>query len=283
VHDETLRTWLTGVDGLSTRLRSLRINAGLTGQQLAEAFGTHSAKVSRIEHGRQLATPSDIRIWTEACGANHELDDLLDLLTQSQAVELSWRNRLQAGMAGSQREHNRIVEQASLVQNLSMLWIPGLLQTGDYARAILSFFRQLHDVATDDVEDAVQARLHRQRLLDKPGRDFEIVMWEPVLRSQPVSPAVMIPQIERIIDVAERPNVRLGVIPIDRQLQAFTSASVDIYDGEVAFTELAPTSVTHTSPEDLSAHTKVYAMAWTDAVEGNEARSLILAAADRYR
>ena len=137
--DDGLREWLTTPDGLSTRLRTLRIQAGLNGQAMAQHLGCHSAKVSRIEHGHQLASAADIRAWATACGAtSNEIDELLGLLQDATSIHLNWARRMRDGQAPVQRSYTQLLQAASLYQSMQHLLLPGLLQTPDYARVVLA-------------------------------------------------------------------------------------------------------------------------------------------------
>ncbi|MFG2489125.1 helix-turn-helix domain-containing protein [Streptomyces virginiae] len=62
---------------LATRLRHLRLDAGLAGHQLSLACGWHPAKTSRIENTRALPSDADIRAWCAACDADSQAEDLI--------------------------------------------------------------------------------------------------------------------------------------------------------------------------------------------------------------
>lgn len=57
-----------GREGFGNRLRALRLDAGLTGKELADRLGWAASKVSRLEHGRQTASADDVGAWVMACG-----------------------------------------------------------------------------------------------------------------------------------------------------------------------------------------------------------------------
>jgi transcriptional regulator with XRE-family HTH domain len=75
-------------EAFGTRLREIRLDAGLTGRQLADLTGFHFTKISRVEHGGQNLSPQDICTWCTACGA---LDQVTDLIAQARAVESMYR------------------------------------------------------------------------------------------------------------------------------------------------------------------------------------------------
>lgn len=70
---------------LATRLRHLRLDAGLAGHQLSRACGWHPAKTSRIENTRAVPSDADIRAWCAACGADGQAEDLIAAAPRSPA------------------------------------------------------------------------------------------------------------------------------------------------------------------------------------------------------
>lgn len=102
---------------------------------------------------------------------------------------------------------------ATLIRAFQPLLIPGLLQTEEYARAVLAAFRVPEEVAIA----ALATRMERQEVLHR-GSDpcqFVAVIDETVLHRQAGSPAIMRDQLKAIVAACERPNVRVQVIPKD--------------------------------------------------------------------
>lgn len=64
-------------EAFGNRLREIRLDAGLSGRQLASITGFHYTKVSRVEHGGQSLSDADIRAWCAACGASSQATDLI--------------------------------------------------------------------------------------------------------------------------------------------------------------------------------------------------------------
>ncbi|MCO1595506.1 DUF5753 domain-containing protein [Micromonospora sp. RHAY321] len=81
---------------------------------------------------------------------------------------------------------------------LHHLYVPGLLQTPDYARRILTEMVELHNLDIADVDAAVSTRMQRQHLLYDAGKRFEFLLAEPVLRWLLASPDVMAGQLDRL-------------------------------------------------------------------------------------
>jgi transcriptional regulator with XRE-family HTH domain len=112
-----IEEWLTQANGLASRLRALRTQAGLSGKDLAESVDWQPSKVSRLENGRQLPSPTDIDTWTRACGAAEETTrDLTRLLSEAQNMHHDWRRRMRRGQRAVQASYNKLVQDSQLIR-----------------------------------------------------------------------------------------------------------------------------------------------------------------------
>ncbi|MGI5187832.1 helix-turn-helix domain-containing protein [Promicromonospora sp. CA-289599] len=201
------------LEDLGRRLRALRVGADLAGKDLAAALGWPASKVSRIELARQNASPADVDAWLAVTGGSEtERTRLLGLLDQSREDQHSHRRRARRGQAPVQAGYNALVQGCTHFREFHNVVIPGMLQTPDYAHAILTAAARAHEVSVADVEEAVATRMERQRYL-YTSRRFEFVLAEPVLRWGLVPADVMRAQIDRLQSAIGLPNVRLGVLP----------------------------------------------------------------------
>ena len=133
------RRQFRGRQELGARLRRLRLEAGLTGTNLAEVLGWAQSKVSRIETGRQSTTTGDVRAWAAAVQAPPGLvEDLIADLRSLRVEHAAWRRQLRAGHAPRQRTLIALEAAARLDRTFQPLFIPGLLQTAEYARYVLT-------------------------------------------------------------------------------------------------------------------------------------------------
>src|ERR1700733_887579 len=144
------------------RLREIRLDAGLTGRQLADLTGFHFTKISRVEHGGQNLSDADIRAWCTACGA---LDQATDLIAQARAVETmyrEWKRQARGGLRRLQERIEPLYERTRLFRIHEHWSIPGLLQTAAYSDESLKYWAQLLDLP-DDHDAATATRMQRQR------------------------------------------------------------------------------------------------------------------------
>jgi transcriptional regulator with XRE-family HTH domain len=190
-------------------LRKLREAAGLTIERVAEAMECSVSKISRIETGRVRVSPRDVRDLLELFEVRGEPRDKLIQLARD------------ARKAGWSHEYSDVrfvpvfidFEAAAMaIQNFESLLVPGLLQTNEYARAVL---RALHPgLPPQQIERRVELRIARQALLrqaEPPG--IWIVLDEAVLRRQVGGPEVMREQLYRLAQASELANITLQVLP----------------------------------------------------------------------
>jgi transcriptional regulator with XRE-family HTH domain len=194
---------------LGNELRRLRDAAGLTIEQVAENLECSSSKISRIETARVGATPRDVRDMLRLYGVT---DGRLDELQQV-AREGRQRSGWYAEYRGLPNWTLADLEaEAFSVEMYSALVIAGLLQTADYARAVLRAIR--HDLKPEEIESRVELRLQRQaRLAQEAPPTVWVVLDEAVLRRLIGGREVMRTQLDHLVKAAELPSVTLQVLP----------------------------------------------------------------------
>lgn len=277
---ESLEEWLTQPEGMATRLRALRAQAGLSGKQLADANGWAQSKVSRIENGRQMPSDDDIETWVRACNADPtQVGELRQLRREARIAHATFRSRMRHGQAKVQESYNDLVKNARVIRHFETVYVPGLLQVPDYARRVLHEMISLHDLETDDVDAAVAARMQRQQMLYDSTKHFEFLLAEPVLRWLVSSPAVMRSQLDRLQTVIGLERVRFGILPMGVELPTAPQNSFQVYEGDdsVVAVETFIGETFHRG-EEAAAYARALDRLWDEAVTGEAARQLIIAA-----
>lgn len=221
-------------EALGARLRELR--AGVSGRELAARPGWTQSKVSKLETGRQTATPADLAAWAEATGQPAAAAELRSRLDGLESHTRSWRRQLRAGHRPVQDTLLVEYERSTTLRAWQGSMVVGLLQTPDYARAVFHRYQDLHQ-SVRDVDDAVRARVRRQELLYQPGRVFHIVMWEPALYAGVCAPHVLAAQLDRLGGVVGLDAVRLGIVPLGAQVPVPPANSFWLYDERLAIAE----------------------------------------------
>jgi transcriptional regulator with XRE-family HTH domain len=273
-----LENWLAQPNGLAARLRTARTRAGLQGKDLAERLGWAASKVSRIENGRQMPSRDDIAAWVAVCGIDEdEASELYDLASAAASIHLDWKRRLRRGQAAVQAYYNQLVAESQVVCHFATVLVPGLLQIRGYASHILRNLGREFGICDEDLEEAVTQRLMRQQMLYDTSKRFEFLVAEPVLRWVMVPPSVMRAQLDRLQTVIGMPNVRFGVLPLERRIHTIPQNSFVLYDN-VAIVETIVGETTHEG-EEAERYAATLARLWDDALEGADAQAAIIRAA----
>lgn len=232
------------------------------------------SKVSKIEHGRQSPTADDIRAWCRAVGDEAAIEGLLAELHTIETRYQEWRRVLRAGLASTQVGMARWEQETRIFRSYQSLVVPGLFQTPDYARALLERASRVWTQGTG-VEEAVAARMQRQGVLYDRSKKFRIVLTEAVLLYAVCPPAAMLAQIDRIMTVSMLPNMRLGIIPFEREGALAPEHSFWVYDEELVLFETISASLNLQQPQEIELHTKVFESMALDADYDEKARAIL--------
>ncbi|MFJ9376121.1 helix-turn-helix domain-containing protein [Streptomyces sp. NPDC101455] len=259
-------------EALGRRLRELR--GGQTQRQLAVATGWPQAKVSKLETGRQTATPEDLKAWAEATDHTAVTEELLSRLQGLETHTRSWRRQLRAGHRPVQDALLVEYERSTILRAWQGSMVVGLLQTPDYARHVFSRFAELHN-APRDLEEAVRARMRRQELLYRPGRTFHILMWQAALHAGVAPPDVVAAQLDRLAGVIGLDTVRLGIIPYGAQIGVPPGNGFWLYDERLAIVEEWHAELWLDDADSLALYRRVWETLDQSAVYGTQARRLI--------
>ncbi len=200
---------------LGAELRALRTSAGITSGEAARLVGWHQSKVSRIETGTSGVKPADVRLLLDAYGVDDEqLRELLVMLARADDAggRNHWWHAYRGVLPPTYRDFISLESQASAMRTLETTVVPGLLQTPEYARAVT---RAAADGLTEErLDTLVEVRMARQDVLrGDPALQLSAVLDEAVLRREVGGPGVMARQLERLVEAARLPHVRLQVMP----------------------------------------------------------------------
>jgi hypothetical protein len=167
------------------------------------------------------------------------------------------------GLASKQRGVGEWEAQAQSVRVFQAAVIVGLLQTSEYARAVLASFQEL--VGTDAntwsgaaVSEAVSARVQRQEVLMDPDRKFYFLMTESVLANRICPPEHMPAQIRRLRDLAEQDNISIGIIPTDVWWQIPPYHGFVLLDDDTVIVDLFNTGLTSRGKSDARLYRRVF-------------------------
>ncbi|MBF6062482.1 helix-turn-helix transcriptional regulator [Nocardia terpenica] len=258
-------------EALGARMRDIRKDAGLSGTQLARMAGWHPSKVSKIEYGKQAPSDDDIRIWCLHCKAKNEVPDLIATLRNVEAAYVEWKRI--AGIKRRQQQLHDVERVTKLTRSFEPVLIPGLLQTHDYMKALLSKVSQFYGIE-EPLDDGIAARLQRQEILYRGNHRFNFLLAEQVLYTTVGSDDIMIGQLDRILNAMTLPNVVVSIIPFMSMYEVPTTNFV-MFDRKVAYVETITAELTITQPRELVLYEKAFQTLAKQAAVGNGARELI--------
>jgi transcriptional regulator with XRE-family HTH domain len=247
---------------LGSRLVTMRRAKKLTGTKLAEMVGMSQPKISRIENGAVLPDPADIAKIARALGADEAvLQQLVQLAEQSHDRMTDWRS-LWSTLASTQHEIRRLEAGAKQIRDFQSAVVPGLLQTSEYARAILTSFQpvaRLNDPQSHVViPEAVSARIQRQEILGDLERSFEFVMTEAVLGNRICPPEGMAAQLRRIRDLAAQSNITVAIVPAGAEWTLPPMHAFNVFDEETVMIELLNTGILSHGRTDIRAYSNAF-------------------------
>ncbi|MGL5809352.1 MAG: helix-turn-helix domain-containing protein [Nocardioides sp.] len=208
-------------NALSERLRSVRRDAGLTGIAMAERLGPGwgQPKISKIESGRQLPSADDVMTWAAVTGADPA--ELIGFLERARHEFHAFREAYPTdGGPGAHQAAYAAAEQASsTLFYYQPLIVHGLLQTPEYARAILSLpgGPADHGASADEIDLMIAQRMRRSAILYESGRDITVLIGEAALRNHVGSSRIMSRQVGHVTHLASiLTHARIGIVPLSR-------------------------------------------------------------------
>src|SRR6266571_4548123 len=194
---------------LGTQLRRLREARGITAQEAARAIRGSESKISRIELGRNAVREVDIADLLSLYGVTDpdEREQLLSLA--SQANQPGWWHRYQDVLPSWFQAYVGLEESAESIRSYDMQFVPGLLQTEEYAAAVIA----LGDFAEEETGRLVYLRKERQRRFSSGGLRLTAIIDEAALRRPIGDGPLMRAQLGYLRDICDRPAFTMQVTP----------------------------------------------------------------------
>jgi transcriptional regulator with XRE-family HTH domain len=194
---------------LGTQLRRLREARGITAQQAAREIRASESKISRIELGRNAFREVDVADLLTLYGVTDitEREQMLSLA--SQANQPGWWHSYQDVLPTWFQAYIGLEESAESIRSYDSQFVPGLLQTEEYASAVI----ELGEFSLEETERLVVLRKERQRRFTSGGLRLWALIDEMALRRPVGGAALMRGQLEYLLEVSDRPGLTLQVTP----------------------------------------------------------------------
>jgi transcriptional regulator with XRE-family HTH domain len=264
---------------LARELRSRREDAGMTLDQAAAALGWNRFKLGRIEAGRTRATAADVGRILDLYGTEDSVHAVLVQLARD-AGRRGWWTAYSGVFTGG---YVALENEASEIRTYHVQLVPGLLQTEDYARAVISAG------VPDDPEEAnkrLHARMARKTLLSRPDApSLRAVLSESTLRQLIGGPRVMHDQLIELDRVTQRANVAIRVLPFRVGARAGVEGSfvilgyADPLDPDIGYSEGIYGNVYIEGADHVARCNAEFDAIWNAALNEEESKTFIAAIA----
>ncbi len=270
-HEPTVRSRELG-DGLRRAME----NAGLAGKDVAKLLDLSPSWVSRLISGKRNVSAVQASAFLAVCQApSAERERLLELCEEQHTP--GWfqqhGSRLPLQLV-TLIDHESI---AVAISSFESTLVPGLLQTGDYTRALL---KEAGRVSADEIDNRVATRLARQSMFSRESpAGFTFYLHEFVLRLPVGGPAVMADQLQHLERMSLRPYLTLRVVPAALGPHAATAGPFTLMEfaefKPVAYLESETSSLFLEKPVEIEAYQDILAALAETALGEGESRELI--------
>lgn len=225
---------------LGVELRRLREAAGLTAIEAAALLGANRVQISQIESGLVGVSEQRLRRLAShyAC-ANAEFIDALIVMATDRTR--GWWEEYRGLLPTSFLDLAELDHHATFLREVAVLYVPGLLQTEGYARAVFS--ARVPELAQEELDVRVHHRLRRQQEL----APYELVIHEAALRIRVSDRAAARSQLDKLLERSEANNVTVRVIPFDLDGFARAASAMTYVGGAVPKLDTVVRDVPHGS------------------------------------
>ncbi|AWT44645.1 MULTISPECIES: helix-turn-helix domain-containing protein [Streptomyces] len=265
---------------LGSQLRRLREARGITREAAGYSIRASESKISRMELGRVSFKTRDVEDLLTLYGITDEQERSALVALAREANVAGWWHSYSDVLPNWFPTYVGLEGAASLIRVYEVQFVHGLLQTEAYARAVVR--RGMKGASEEDVEKRVALRLERQKyLVSENAPEFHIVLDEAALRRPYGDRAVMREQLQHLIDMSERPNVRLQVMPFSfgghsGESGAFTILSFPESDlSDVVFLEQLTSALYLDKREDVLQYEQALKELQQDSPGPDESRDLL--------
>src|SRR5262245_28594941 len=196
---------------LGAQLRRLRAVAGITREEAGQAIRASAWKIHRLENGQVGYKERDITDLVTLYGVTDPVEIATFITMAREANQPGWWNAYSDVLPQWFRAYVDLEAAAAQIRGYEGQFVPGLLQTEEYMRALMR--ATLRDRRPEEIDRRVRVRLTRQQLLTRADPPWLWTVVDEAALRRPVGGAkVMRTQIERLIEAAELPNVTLQVL-----------------------------------------------------------------------
>ncbi|MFJ7588813.1 helix-turn-helix domain-containing protein [Streptomyces sp. NPDC097617] len=257
---------------LGAALRALRQASGKEAKAVARSAVMSASKLSKIETAKVAPSAVDVERILTAIGVSDEVkQEYLEAVRAAATEATAWRLIRRMGVHKAQQQTRALESQMTLLRLFQPALIPGLLQTPEYMRAILS----RHDLGEDVLTKTIGARLERQQALYDAGKELQFVITEPVLRWRIVTASRMAEQMDRIVSLSRLPHIDIRIVPLSARQHDIANHAFVVRDDRTVTVETTHAEIVVTDPRDVALYVRKFEGFATLALSGDEARAML--------
>lgn len=265
---------------LGSHLRRLREAQGITREKAGYSIRASESKISRMELGRVSFKARDVEDLLTLYGVTDEQERESLLSLAKEANVAGWWHSYSDVLPSWFPTYVGLEGAAHLIRSYEVQFVHGLLQTEAYAHAVVA--RGMRDGSDAEIEKRVALRMERQKyLVAENAPEFHCVLDEAALRRPYGDREVMRGQLQHLIDISERPNVRLQVMPFSfgghsGESGAFTVLSFPESDlSDVVYLEQLTSALYLDKREDVAQYETALRQLQQDSPSPAESRDLL--------
>src|SRR5215469_7686914 len=250
---------------LRAELKKARQESGLTQEQVAGEMDWSLSKIIRIESASSGISANDLKALLQLYGVKDkgQVDSLVALARA--ARERSWWSAYRDVAPQPLLQLIEYESAAHVIRQFETMFVPGILQTEDYARAVIDNYYE-EGITSDQLRALVELRTRRQDLIDAENPpSFHFILDEAAVHRIVGGSSVMRRQLRRLIEVAGKPNITLEVIPFSAGLHPGMRGPFEIIefadpsDSDIVYLESSRGDVFSDVPEETSKYREDFA------------------------
>jgi transcriptional regulator with XRE-family HTH domain len=265
---------------LGSHLRRLREARGITREQAGYSIRASESKISRMELGRVSFKTRDVEDLLTLYGVTDETERTSLLSLAKEANVAGWWHSYSDVLPSWFPTYVGLEGAAHLIRSYEVQFVHGLLQTEAYAHAVVA--RGMKGASAADIDRRVALRLERQKyLVAENAPEFHVVLDEAALRRPYGDRQVMHGQLQHLIDISERPNVWLQIMPFSfgghsGESGSFTILSFPESDlSDVVYLEQLTSALYLDKREDVTQYESAMKQLQQDGPGPDESRDLL--------
>lgn len=265
---------------LGSHLRRLRESQGITREKAGYSIRSSESKISRMELGRVSFKTRDVEDLLTLYGVTDETERTSLLSLAKEANVAGWWHSYSDVLPSWFPTYVGLEAAAHLIRSYEVQFVHGLLQTEAYAHAVVA--RGMRGASEAEIDKRVALRMERQKyLVAERAPQFHCVLDEAALRRPYGDREVMRGQLQHLIEISERPNVTIQVMPFSfgghsGESGAFTVLSFPESDlTDVVYLEQLTSALYLDKGEDIAQYERAIKRLQDDSPSPSESRDLL--------